>query len=51
MGLFSRNKENSKKFKKEIAGKVGGHRLRYVTQRDEDGNEDILGKGGGISFS
>lgn len=51
MGLFSKSKENSKKFKKQIAQKVGGHRLRYVTQRDALGNEDILGKGGGISFS
>ncbi|MBQ5810713.1 MAG: hypothetical protein IIW23_03945 [Clostridia bacterium] len=51
MGLFCRNKENSRRFKKQIAQKVGGHRLRYVTQRDADGNEDILGKGGGISFS
>lgn len=51
MGLFSKNKENSKKLKREIAQKVGGHRLRYVTLRDDLGNEDILGKGGGISFS
>lgn len=51
MGLFSKNKENSKKFKRQIADKVSGHRLRYVTLRDELGNEDILGKGGGISRS
>lgn len=51
MGLFSRNKDNSRKAKREIARKIGSHRLRYVTQRDELGNEDILGKGGGISYS
>ena len=51
MGFLFGNKENSRKFKRQIAQKVGGHRLRYVTLRDELGNEDILGKGGGISCS
>ncbi len=47
MGLFSRRK---KKNQNEEILKIAQHRLlKYVTARDENGSEVVLGKGGRIN--
>lgn len=53
MGIFSKlfgkkNDEYSPKFRIEMAKKLDRKYIKYVTERDEDGTETILGKQGCI---
>ena len=49
MGLFGRKKEDSKKFRLEMAEKISTKLIRYVTERKDD-VEEVIGKSGAFSI-
>lgn len=49
MGLFGKKKEDSKKFRLEMAEKVARKRIRYVTEKIDD-VENVIAKDGAFSI-
>ncbi|MGN1047194.1 MAG: hypothetical protein ACI4QZ_01140 [Eubacteriales bacterium] len=49
MGLFGRKKEDSKKFRLEMAEKIARQRIRYVTEKIDD-VETVIAKDGAFSI-
>ncbi len=47
--LFSKNKEDSVKFRREMAEKIAKKRIRYVTEKIND-IEEVIGKDGAFSI-
>ena len=47
--LFSKNKEDSVKFRREMAEKIARQRIRYVTEKKND-VEEVIGKDGAFSI-
>lgn len=54
MGLFDRlfgrkNNVDSRAYKREQAGRLSGMLIKYVTERDENCCDNVIGHGGNIS--
>ena len=54
MGLFDRFKKNkgpeSIAFRREMAERLAGRRIRYVTERRDGVNDEVIGKDGSLSI-
>ena len=54
MGLFSRLRKpknpDSKKYRWEMAMAVCGQHIKYVTEKKEDGVDEVIGKNGGLNI-
>ena len=48
--LFAPRNENSRRFKKEMAQKLDKRAIKYCAQREESGEEIIVGKNGMINL-
>lgn len=49
MFLFGRKKkEGSRAFRREMAKKLDGRAIKYVTERVEDGSESVIGRQGAL---
>ena len=46
--LFQPKNENSVRYKRFMANKINNRSLKYVTERDEDNRDIVIGKGGAI---
>ena len=51
MGLFGKKKKDpqSKQFRREMAQKINGKHLRYVTEKKDDA-EEVIGREGGLNL-
>lgn len=51
MGLFGKKKKDpqSKQFRREMAQKINGKHLRYVTEKKDDA-EEVIGRAGGLNL-
>ena len=47
--LFKKNDPDSKKFKWEMAHKICGHHVKYVTE-EKDGTHEVIGRSGGLNI-
>ena len=46
--LFQPKNENSVRYKRFMANKINNKSLKYVTERDEENRDIVIGKGGAI---
>ena len=46
--FFRRKKEDSRAFRREMAKKLDGRAVKYVTERADDGSESVIGREGAL---
>ena len=51
MGIFSKKSKNpdSKRFKWDMAERICGHHVKYVTEK-KDGVDEVIGRSGGLNI-
>ena len=47
--IFKKNDPDSKKFKWEMARKICGHHVKYVTEK-KNGVDEVIGRSGGLNI-
>lgn len=48
MFFSKKKKEGSRAFRREMAKKLDGRAVKYVTEREEDGSESVIGREGAL---
>lgn len=48
MFFSKKKKEGSRAFRREMAKKLDGRAVKYVTEREDDGSESVIGREGAL---